>query len=400
MLHRTLGKPRPAVTAAAAAFAAIAAGAALWWGVEPVREGVKLHALAQAFPWVRTPAPAPPAGAEVEAAASAPEAPAARPAAAAPNGPVAFDLCGLGRIATARATGDGANAPLGDLPAPVGRFALEQAQARLMQAMNAGDARQRVAARLMQQPSDDEPGAVSAWAHGLVTEALASGDAQALRWAGAACPFVDDEATCRQRLARARVQAEPANALHWLDWAHEEPARSDAAWAGLARAQYWREHPLGLAAALQGATGADVPGYVQSTLAVEAMARDAAFPAPPLSLALERCAPADHGTAGAAGRAAECERLARLLVERGDSMQALMLGRELGEHIGWPAAQLERLDDEVQALQKQEARWAVDEQRPLGCATVEAQRNHIAAAERDGELAVMRRNLGASQPGR
>jgi hypothetical protein len=77
-----------------------------------------------------------------------------------------------------------------------------------------------------------------------------------------------------------------------------------------------------------------------------------------------------------------------------------MLGRELGEHIGWPAPQLRRLDQELEALQRQEHRWAVDEKRPLGCETVEGQRSHIAAVEREGELAVLRRSLAAAQPAR
>jgi hypothetical protein len=171
----------------------------------------------------------------------------------------------------------------------------------MAQALRAGDAKQRVAARLLTQAADEDPTAQSAWANALVADALASGDAQALRWAGTACPFVDNEGACRQRLARARVQAEPANALHWLEWASEEPASADAAWAGLQRAQYWREQPLGLAGVLLRAMPADIAGYLQSALAVDAMSRDVAFPAPPLALVLERCPRAAGGSGGSGG---------------------------------------------------------------------------------------------------
>ena len=289
------------------------------------------------------------------------------------------------------------------MPAPLGRFPLQDAQARLLQNLSAGDAQQRVAARLLQDPADADPttptaqAAQAAWARGLLADALASRDPQALRWAGAACTYVDDELACRQRLARARVQAEPANALHWLEWAHQEPAAADAAWAGLTtRAQYWREQPLGLTAVLMRAVPTDIPGYLQSTLAVDAMSRDVAFPGPPLTLALERCAAARSAGGAGSPSAGECDRLARLLVDRSDSVQALMLGRELGEHIGWPAPQLQRLEQEVQVLQKQEHSWAIDERRPLGCETVEGQRSYIAAVEREGELVVLRRNLAAA----
>ncbi len=370
-----------------------------WWLLQPPREGVKLHAQAQTFPWARAPGHA--AGSE-EDAPDASDVQGALPAPtasqSATGGPVAFDLCGLGRIVVPRAARNGPSrdgGPLAELPAPVGRFAYQEVQARVVQALSSGDARQRVAARMLQSHPEDDPGAQIAWARGLLTDAIASRDAQALRWAGAACPFVDDELQCRRQLVRARVQAEPANALHWLEWAHEEPEAADAAWAGLLRAHYWREMPMGLAGASLRAVTADVPPYLQSTLAEEAMGRDAAFPGPPLDIALERCGGArGSGGRGAApsGSAAACERLARLLIERGDSVQALMLGRELGEHIGWPAEQLRRLDEEVGALQKQELHWSIDERRPLGCETVDRQRSHITAVELEGELAPLRRN--------
>ncbi|MBL8342819.1 MAG: hypothetical protein JNL30_15230 [Rubrivivax sp.] len=387
----------PAVAALATA---LAAGMGWWWWPAP-HEGVRLHAGAQAFPWARTPVVGEPAR-----AASAPSVSAAAPEGqrtGSPTGPVAFELCGLGRIvvpsdaarpasspAAAASASATAAAPLGQLPAPVGRFALQDAQDRLVQVLAVGDARQRVAARLLRQPGDEDPGALAAWASGLVADALASRDAQAMRWAGAACPFVDDEVGCRRRLLRARTQADPANALHWLEWLGDEPEAADAVWAGLVRAQHWREQPLGLAGVLMRTVAPDVPGYVQATMAVEAMAHDVAFPAPPLAPVLERCA-AQAGAAAAPG----CERFARLLVERGDSVQALMLGRELGERIGWPAEQLQQLEHEVQALQRQEVHWAVDAQRPLGCETVQGQGGHIAAVEREGELAVLRRNRAA-----
>ncbi|MBL8287021.1 MAG: hypothetical protein JNL85_03470 [Rubrivivax sp.] len=384
---------RAAIAAGGVAVVALLVAAA-WWGLAPRDAG---PARAETpFPWGRAPAGNEPlaqaaAAAPLPGASDAAAAAAFAASAAAPSGPVAFDLCGLGRIVVPGRDTDRESGSLAGLPPPVGRLPLQEALARLAGTLAAGDPKQRVAARMLRQPGDDDPAAQAAWARGLVADALASRDAQALRWAGAACPFVEDEAQCRTRLARARVQAEPANALHWLEWAHEEPAAADAAWAGLQRAQYWREQPLGLAGVLLRAVPTDIAPYLQSALAVEAMAHDVAFPAPPLSPLLERC-PA-RGAAGAP--AAACERLARLLLERSDSVQALMLGRELGEHIGWPAEPLTRLEREIDALQRQEAHWTVDEQRPLGCATVESQRSHIAAVEREGELAVLRRNLAS-----
>jgi len=406
------GRKRRRAWVAAGAAGALALAALVGWISRPAP--VDERRAEVPFPWLRAPSTlephpgAAPAAEAPQAAASSPASAALAGRAAGASGPVAHELCGLGRIVVPGGGGDREGGALPELPAPVGRFAFEEAQARLLQTLGGGDARLRVAAGLLQQPTTSDPAAEAAWARGLIADALASRDAQALRWAATACPFVEDEGACRRRLVRARVQAEPANALHWLDWAAEEPASADAAWAGLARAQYWREHPLGLAGVLLGAVPPDVPGYLIGSLSMEAMARDTAFPAPPLAPVLQRCraassgAPAGSTAALAAGAtppapAAECERLARLLVEHGDSVQSLMLGRELGEHIGWAAPQLQRLDEEVAALQKQEHHWAVDEKRPLGCDTVERQRQHIAAVQRDGELAVLRRNLAAAR---
>jgi hypothetical protein len=393
-------RPRKALWISVGLAVAAVAAVGTWWLLQDPQERVRLSVEAQGFPWSRAPGlREPEAGAGAASTASAGQ-PAASAAVAAAAPPLAVDLCGVGRVVV---PGGSASAPdrdgaaLPELPAPLGRFALRDAQARMVQTLGGGDARQRVAARLLQQQSEEDPAAQAAWARGLLADALASRDAQALRWAGAACPFVDDDQACRQRLARARVQAEPANALHWLEWANEEPAAADAAWAGLQRAQYWREQPLGLAGVMLRAVPADIAGYLQAALAVDAMAHDVAFPAPPLTPALERCkAKAGSGGSGGGG-ASDCDRLARLLVERSDSVQALMLGRELGEHIGWPAAQVQRLERETELLQRQENRWAVDDKKPLGCETMEAQRSHIAAVERDGELAVLRRGLAATR---
>jgi len=398
---------RPGRTVASVAVGlALAAGVAWWW-MPPDGAAGRL-AGEQGFPWAR--APMAPEGAPGPAPSASGEPTAPLAGLASTPGPVAVDLCGLGRVVVPGKSNEEPGSPLAQLPAPLGRHALHEAQARLGQALGAGDAKQRVAARLLLEPTDDDAAVQAAWARALLADALASRDAQALRWASAACPFVDDESRCKRQLARARVQAEPANALHWLDWANDEPEATEAAWAGLLRARYWREQPLGLAAASMralNALGTDVPGYLRATLAVEAMARDASYPAPQITIVLERC-PArpggggstgtsgTSGPSGPPGAAADCDRLARLLLERGDSVQALMLGRELGEHIGWPAEQVRRLDEEVEALQKQEARWAVDAKRPLACETVEGQGSHIEAVEREGELAVLRRNLAAA----
>lgn len=325
--------------------------------------------------------PAPPA--------ALPAAPEAAPAAAAP---VAAELCGVGSVKPA--AGSGEQPLLARLPGPLGRHAVDDARQAALRALAAGDARQRAAAWLLAQPEGEGVRAEdsAAWAGGFVAEALASRDPQALRWAGQACRFMADGPACRHALARARVQAEPANAAHWVDWAHEEPEATEAAWAGLQQSSYWREGTATLTGAVRRGLPPQLPGYLSGTLLVDVSGREAAMQGMVTDLIDERCA-APGGPHHAA-----CDRLAHLMLERSDSVLTLWQGRKLAQRLGWPEATLQAVEREVRALTQAWAEAPPDEGRLLGCAQVEAMSAQVAAFEQDGELAALRRRAAERPP--
>lgn len=302
--------------------------------------------------------------------------------------PAFWELCDLGRVPVP----PGMRLPRGELPpipAPLGRDALAAQMERVVAALRAGDPKSRLAAQMWSQPETDDAQDQATWAAGVLAEARASRDPQALRWAAHACRFVADGPSCRAELARARVQAEPANALHWLHWMQEEPDAADAAWAGLVRAQYWREAPMALATTTLAALPADTPAYLRSVLLVDALGRDAAEGVPSPQPVQQFCKEAAPGTP----RHAECEHITRLFVEHGDSPLALWQGVKLARQQGWPAERVDPLAKEVQALGTLQAGWYHDEQQPLACASTEAQRRFLATVARDGELAARRAAL-------
>lgn len=325
---------------------------------------------------------------------AAPAAPAPGPAAAPPvQPPAAAELCGLG---TVKPPADGGEqALLARLPAPVGRHALDEARQGALRTLAAGDARQRAAAWLLAQPEGDGVRAEdsAAWAGGFVAEALATRDPQALRWAGQACRFMADGPACRHALVRARVQAEPANAVHWVDWAHEEPAAAEAAWAGLQQAGYWRDGTATLAGAVRRGLPPQLPGYLSGALLVDASGREAAMQGVVTDLVDDRCA-APGGPEQAA-----CDRLAHLMLERSDSVLTLWQGRKLAKRLGWPEATLQAVEQEVRSLTRAWAEAPPDEGRLLGCPQVQALQAQVAAFEQDGELAALRRRA-AERPSR
>ncbi len=216
-----------------------------------------------------------------------------------------WELCGIGRMPVP----PGAGGSAAELPASLGedalRLARQQVAARLMQ----GSARARVVSVLMSRPSDAAgEGAWQLWSASVVRAALHSGDAQAMHWAAAACPWAADGPACRTTLLRARVRVEPDNAMHWLAWAEEEPEQSARAWEGLQRATRWTSDRLGIARTLLQESGASagsgVAPYLMRDLLLQAQMEGAALSEP---------TPSDAACREAGGPTAACEHLVALV---------------------------------------------------------------------------------------
>lgn len=331
----------------------------------PPDQATERRAAAAPLPLPDLPAVAPSAVPEVR--------PATAPA------PTTPELCGLGRLPV-RAPASGATGDaFDDLPDPVGRLALQALQAQLQRRLAAGTARERAAGWLLRQP--DDPAEQAAWAAGLLAEARTGGDVQALRWATAACGLAEDAARCRKALARARVQAEPDNGLHWLEWAQEASSDEERAqaWQGLVRAQGWHEHPGGLTAVTQAALASlqpVPPAYLRARLARETLGRDASEVPEGQDWLESQCI---RDRAG-------CAQVADRMSTEADSTALLLLAAALGRHVGWAQDRLDTLAATTQAFHARLPNWAEGPQAVLSCDAAERQLAHVEAVAKQGEV--------------
>lgn len=346
------------------------------------------QASGQPFPWHATPQPGE-ALAATAANAPAPEAPAA------PGAPTAVDLCGLGRLSLpGGAAADDDSDALDALPAPVGREPLAQARQALLARLRAGDASAQVAALLLDKPVLDDDAARQGWAGALLQQARASQNAVTLAWAEEACAYLPDGNACRLGLVRERLRLEPDNAHHWAALADEDPGAADEAWRGLLQAGRWQESPQALMVATQAALPAELPGYLRQALGVAVRTRAAALPAPGEGFLQERC------REPAPGRQQECDKLARLLLDHGDSAHALSQAAQLAELAAWPRDRVEAVTRELQALTRPGAQWAPDPQQPLSCASADGWQRHVADVAQLGELGALRARRTHAPEGR
>ena len=216
---------------------------------------------------------------------------------------------------------------------------------------------------------------------GLLAEARTGGDVQALRWATAACGLAEDAARCRKALARARVQAEPDNGLHWLEWAPEASSDEERAqaWQGLVRAQGWHEHPGGLTAVTQAALASMQPvppAYLRARLARETLGRDASEVPEGQDWLESQCI---RDRAG-------CAQVADRMSTEADSTALLLLAAALGRHVGWAQDRLDTLAATTQAFHARLPNWAEGPQAVLSCDAAERQLAHVEAVAKQGEV--------------
>ena len=100
------------------------------------------------------------------------------------------------------------------------------------------------------------------------------------------------------------------------------------------------------------------------------------------------------------GRQQECDKLARLLVDHGDSVHALSQAAQLAELAAWPRDKVEAVTRELQALTLPGAQWAPDPQQPLSCASADGWQRHVADVAQLGELGALRARRTHASEGR
>ncbi|MGN6526652.1 MAG: hypothetical protein ACTHL8_09705 [Burkholderiaceae bacterium] len=332
-----------------------------------------------------------------------PDAPVA-PAVAAPVAPPVrtegeVDLCGVGLVRTSADDPDGS----GHI-SPAQRA---DAARRLDAALAAApDPRARAAGLLLRldtlrdpmpdEASDDAAGAAAATLAELAGAAAASDDPAVVAAALAACLRAPGAppAACGALDANRWASLEPANAAPWLRLAQAaRDAGDDAALAAavyqasVARRLDWHAEALALAA-LQ-AIPADASPLAR-TLDAHAIARAReGWAAPAYGGLAAFCAPGTD-----ANRDQVCAAAATLLLRPAASMAELRLGARLGRSLGWPAARLEDLRLQREALARADADTPPDP-RAWDCASADRLQRQAALRERLGDGAARRALLVA-----
>ena len=189
------------------------------------------------------------------------------------------------------------------------------------------------------------------------------------------------------------VTIDPDNASPWLQLADAAITRRTdpseafhrAAQAKVLRSYWGALHGPVLSAQPPGTSALD-------RLAMVADATNVSPAAAPLAPAAAFCAAA---LLRDVNRRQTCESLATLLVEHGDNLVDLTVGRTLGERVGWPAERLAALRDERDALMALQ-RERVDADQGYGCSALDKQTAYFAEVGRRGELGALRDALRRS----
>lgn len=356
----------------------------------------------ETLPSAVAPRPAPSAGEPAARWSAAPEASAAVPSALAVASAVSgaepaldrpavvvWDLCGVGRMPVPR--GADALARWPDLPPHLGKDAVDAGREQLLAALRRGDTRARAAAlywapvpsdATLAQPDDDG-----------ATELLDEGprDPVVLRWAAARCR----SETCRAKAAARWSQLDPQNAVPRLIRMSTASRVPEEAFLALRATQTYRSYWGAFAETARRAMPADLPGYVQMSLLVEALGIDAAMPDNTFMLVTAWCKPPY-----APGRQQErhCDALGRVMSEHGDTILAFGIGLRLREMAGGlDAAEVRALREPLQKLPWDQV-VGFDLAQPLSCGSLAGMQRWVEAVGRDGELPAVRAAIAAATP--
>ena len=187
---------------------------------------------------------------------------------------------------------------------------------------------------------------------------------------------------------------DPDNAAPWLYLADQvivgggDPSE---ALQRAARARHIHTHWAALHGLVMAAQPPAVPPLERLLMSVEVIGVQAAE-VPPLNATVKYCSTAELRSGN---RRQTCEALADLLVNRGDTLLDLGVGRAVGEKLGWSADRVAALRDEGLALMALQSEQLAGKQ-PYSCTSTEILMAHYAQVSRLGELVAMRELLRRS----
>ena len=247
------------------------------------------------------------------------------------------------------------------------------------------DARTRAAAQLAHDERD-----------ALATTARQSGDPTVYAMALQACQRGGSDARsaqCETLSAGQQARLDPNNAVPWLQVAGEALQRKDM--AGVAEAVYRaalastsRSREFAFTDVALSALPTDWPARDAMLASARVLEIHASLALPRYIAAVQHCA--TDRVAADANLQQTCDRLARGLTERGDTLIDYGIGRRIGERAGWPAEVVELNNARFAAYMRSQTdgdTLASNMGNATGC---DAMRRFVRLAfahSRDGELA-------------
>jgi hypothetical protein len=325
------------------------------------------------------------------------------PAGGSPSGSSASDtveICGHGSVAIAHHDSDSVMHHI--------RALIRGAQARWLAALlDSGDLRARVAGLLLSDRLSGEIGGMKRLPEEEVSEAIVqlaagAGDPAVYAMAVSMCGTwsgAPANTPCQQISLRQWARLEPDNAVPWLLLAgaaladHDRAGEADAFTAAV-NAHHFDSYSQSLLAFTEAELPQDLTALERAALAVDVIGIEAATVEPEFTVLSLHCS---KDAVQDAGIRQQCSALAELLVSQDSSLLYLMVGKMIGARTGWPAARVNALQEELDALMEvsREA-GETPEENPWSCEAVRRTNASLAQRLRLGEVGAARAALARS----
>ena len=201
-------------------------------------------------------------------------------------------------------------------------------------------------------------------------------------------PTDDTSAACQRLSLSEWTKIDPDNALPWLATAAAARANGDSwaessAFARAAQTHKVEDSGESLLGVALGALPADVRGFVRASLEIQ-LAGIAAGQVQPLAEIRRFCSETALQQSQIHD---QCAAMAELLVDHGGTLLNFSLGRAVGQSVGWPAAKLDQLAREKDALLRL---TALDGGQAWSCSAMARRDEFLTRRSQIGELAALR----------
>ena len=131
----------------------------------------------------------------------------------------------------------------------------------------------------------------------------------------------------------------------------------------------------------------DATPLERSFIGVKLIGVEAATPAPQYSVALHYCS---VGAMPDVDVKQQCDALAELMVGRGNNMITFAIGEAIGKRVGWPAARVDALEQEKNAMMQAQRQFEPGDADQWSCASVKRFNDYLELRGRFGEIELAR----------